>query len=114
MADIKQAAEWMQQGRLVKRALFALMLLMPQQDAKNPLHGDPNNYYPSVTQNLTFVTVKPTAEWTEKITKEGHYVAIFDDPNNEWRCYPAKIDDRLDPYSFAMTCTKAHEVEKEK
>ena len=57
------------------------------------------------------------ARWEDKITKDGHYIGSFDDPNNEWRCDVVSYLDtntREGITSLTIVCTKKREPEHEK
>jgi hypothetical protein len=63
----------------------------------------------------------PSVSWSDKITKEGHYVATMDDPNNEYRCDITSYVEE-NPHnaygsavsSFTVVCTKKREPEHDK
>ena len=48
------------------------------------------------------------ATWKSVITKKGHYIAMFDDPNNEFRCELKKTvrDESEGVSSLTIECTK--------
>jgi hypothetical protein len=70
-------------------------------DAKpNPPYGSDNFVI------LSPLKVSKFAEWSEKITKDGHFVMTFDDPNNEWRCWIGSRNNEYDPTAFTVICGK--------
>ena len=57
------------------------------------------------------------ATWTQKIDKDGHYVATFDDPNNQWRCVTSGLVDsgRSEGIiAFTVTCYKVQDIPDER
>jgi len=46
------------------------------------------------------------ATFTDKITKDGHYVATLDDPNNEWRCSVASAYNDGEPRVVTIVCVR--------
>lgn len=89
-----------------------------QSDAKKPTGKSLAD--PELSYTTTAIINTPAATWSDKITKDGHYVATMDDPNNQFRCAVASYFD-TDPRntfggditSFTVVCTKAHEPEHE-
>lgn len=69
--------------------------------------------------NLTISAIpltKPQATWSDRITKDGHYVATMDDPNNEFRCDVISYMSMAfggDVSSFTVVCTRKREPEHE-
>jgi hypothetical protein len=45
------------------------------------------------------------ASFTDMITRDGHYVATLDDPNNEWRC--GILENGQDPSALTIVCIKS-------
>ena len=67
---------------------------------------------------LTTVYIPTTTKWpepptfTEYISKNGHYIATVDDPENVWRCR-ILLNAAPQPESALIICIKNKEVEKE-
>jgi hypothetical protein len=58
--------------------------------------------------------------WSDRINKNGHYIATFDDPNNEYRCDVVSYLDSearnvlySDITSLTIVCTKKREPKHE-
>jgi hypothetical protein len=74
----------------------------------------------TVTSPTAFIN-PPTARWSDKITKDGHYVATMDDPNNEYRCDIASYVETnprnafgSEVTSFTVVCTKKRDPQPDK
>ena len=79
---------------------------------QNPPIPAPAPTFPIYTGPYTIATsVWPQyATFTEKIAKNGHYVATFDDPNNEWRCSIASAAPLDNPQSVLIVCIRPSET----
>jgi hypothetical protein len=66
----------------------------------------------TTTSHVAILANPPQATYTEKITKDGHYVVTFDDPNNEFRCYVTANSEknRWEIGTFTVVCTRPHAV----
>lgn len=100
----------------MKSALFALFLTLPL--GAQTLKPD-TAFETSITYTTAMSGPLP-ATWEDKITRDGHYVATLDDPNNEFRCDVVSYVD-TNPNnafesginSFTVVCTKKREPKKE-
>ena len=80
---------------------------------------DPPKYQiPDPPYTTTYAApISSYATWSQKIYKDGHYVATFDDPNNLWRCVTSGlVDSGLSEgvVAFTVTCYKVKDIPDER
>ena len=70
----------------------------------------------STTITLSVPVVRSYATGSDKITRDGHYIWTFDDPNNEYRCDAAGFTtfDGAGVTNVTVACIKQRVVDKEK
>jgi hypothetical protein len=70
----------------------------------------------ATTSSVYVIQNPPRASYSEKVTKDGHYLVTFDDPNNEFRCHVTANTEqnRWEVGTFTIVCTRPHTIPDER